>query len=889
MSKTKTRFVCQKCGHEALRWLGRCPDCGSWNSMTEEMVVDQPARAASFAVESAPPQPITEVTLDDHQRVRCGIEEFDRVLGGGAVPGSVVLIGGDPGIGKCVTADTRLIDPQSGALRAITDWRAGTYPVLAVEEEALQVRPAVVASFHERGVRPVVRVRTKLGRSLRSTPEHPVLTPDGWRPVNELSPGSRVASPRALPYFGSDRMPEHEVRLIAYILSDGHAHGQIGVTSALPEVGRDHMSRCGRSVPDEAALDRLARAAGVPLSELAPQARNLADAKTPVARFLERVGLRFLHAAEKAVPGCIFRLTREQLALFLRVLFTCDGSVFVHEHGQPALSYCTISRRLAEDVQHLLLRFGFVARCRTRQSRVAGRPYVAYEITLHGVAEVQRFLEVIGINGREVACQRIAAMQPAHGASTWRDTIPTGERFWGALDVATASASFREVSHRAGVTLRNRRREGPLCRATVAAVADAFPEPRLHALAYGDVYWDEIASITPDGEAPVFDLSVPGAANFVANDLIVHNSTLLTSVSARLAESQGPTLYVTGEESIQQVKMRADRLDALSEHLLLAAETDVERVEAHVQRLHPRFLVVDSIQTVFDPALTSAPATVSQVRSCCARLTRMAKTTGTTVFLVGHVTKEGTIAGPRVLEHMVDTVLYFEGDRFQAHRILRGVKNRFGSTDEIGIFEMRETGLVEVTNASELMLAQRPAHGPGSAVLAIIEGSRALLVEVQALVSRSYLTSPRRMATGVDYNRACMIMAILEKRCGLRMADKDVYVNVAGGLRVQEPAADLAIAVALGSSYRNLPVDPQVVVAGEVGLAGEVRAVQQTDKRLKEAARLGFRQALVAGANGQAPAGMEIRRVATVSEALALALASGPDGDEDTFLDPADS
>jgi DNA repair protein RadA/Sms len=276
-----------------------------------------------------------------------------------------------------------------------------------------------------------------------------------------------------------------------------------------------------------------------------------------------------------------------------------------------------------------------------------------------------------------------------------------------------------------------------------------------------------------------------------------------------------------------------------------------------------------------DSGIASASATVSQVRACTSRLMRLAKTTHTTVFIVGHVTKEGTIAGPRVLEHIVDTVLYFEGDRFQAHRILRAVKNRFGSTDELGIFEMGEGGLTEVTNASEILLQERPAHGPGSAVVAVIEGSRPLLVEIQALVAHSYLTSPRRMTTGVDPNRTSMILAVLEKRTGLRMADKDVYVNVAGGLKLVEPAVDLGIALALASSYREQPVDPLLVVAGEVGLAGEVRAVQQTDKRLKEAERLGFERAITARTLGRRPAlktTLKLQPVSTLRDALALAL-----------------
>jgi DNA repair protein RadA/Sms len=369
---------------------------------------------------------------------------------------------------------------------------------------------------------------------------------------------------------------------------------------------------------------------------------------------------------------------------------------------------------------------------------------------------------------------------------------------------------------------------------------------------------------------------VPGSLVLIGGDPGVGKSTMMTQAAHQLSAKQGRTLYVTGEESVQQVKLRAERLGAASAKLYLVAETEIDAIEAHVTSLKPRFVVVDSIQTMHDASLTSAPATVSQVRTCTARLMRLAKSTHTTVFLVGHVTKEGAIAGPRVLEHMVDTVLYFEGDRFQAYRILRAVKNRFGSTDELGIFEMGESGLREVEGASELLLAERSTHSPGSVVTCIIEGTRPLLVEVQALVAPSYLPSPRRVTTGVDHNRTAMILAVLEKRVGLRMGDKDVYVNVAGGLKLVEPAVDLAVALAVVSSHRDIPVDEALVVAGEVGLAGEVRAVQQMDKRLKEAERLGFTRALVAGRSRATPAGgnakLQIEKVDSLREAVQLAL-----------------
>lgn len=381
---------------------------------------------------------------------------------------------------------------------------------------------------------------------------------------------------------------------------------------------------------------------------------------------------------------------------------------------------------------------------------------------------------------------------------------------------------------------------------------------------------------------------VPGSLVLLGGDPGIGKSTLLMQASGQLARGAGRVLYATGEESAQQVKLRAERLGTLAPDLYLSAETQIDVIEAHTLNLKPAFLIVDSIQTVHDPEIGSAPGTVSQVRTCCARLMRLAKSTHTTIFIVGHVTKEGTIAGPRVLEHMVDTVLYFEGDRLQAYRILRGVKNRFGSTDEIGLFEMSDAGLREVAGASELFLSQRGEQGPGSAVAAIIEGTRPLLVEVQALVSRSFLSSPRRTTTGIDYNRACMILAVLEKRCGLRLSDKDVYVNVAGGLKVVEPAVDLAIAVALASSFRDQPVDPGVVVAGEIGLSGEVRSVNQSDRRLREAQRMGFsRMVLPDGSRTNPAEGIALSEVRTLKEAIDGALGSRYTAppDEDLFTE----
>jgi DNA repair protein RadA/Sms len=367
---------------------------------------------------------------------------------------------------------------------------------------------------------------------------------------------------------------------------------------------------------------------------------------------------------------------------------------------------------------------------------------------------------------------------------------------------------------------------------------------------------------------------VAGSLILIGGDPGIGKSTLLIQVANNLSTSAGRVLYVSGEESAEQIKLRSNRIGISSRELLIASETNINGIEHYVSNVEPAYVVVDSIQTMYDPELSSAPGTVSQVRSCTNALAKIAKSAGIPVFIVGHVTKEGSLAGPRVLEHMVDTVLYFEGDRHHCYRVLRAVKNRFGSTDELGIFEMRESGLEEVPNPSEALLAERPHHGTGSVVTSTMEGTRPILVEIQALVAPSYFTSPRRTCTGVDYNKTLMILAVLEKRVGLSLGNKDVYVNAAGGVRIIEPAADLAIALAVASSLTDCSVDFGTVVLGEIGLAGEVRTVGQVEKRLKEASRLGFERAIIAGRSAaklNRSMGIEMIGVDSVSTAIEVA------------------
>jgi DNA repair protein RadA/Sms len=368
---------------------------------------------------------------------------------------------------------------------------------------------------------------------------------------------------------------------------------------------------------------------------------------------------------------------------------------------------------------------------------------------------------------------------------------------------------------------------------------------------------------------------VPGSIVLIGGEPGIGKSTLVMQTCAALANTVGRVLYVSGEESTRQIKMRADRMGLQAEELFLITETNLADIMEHVNQLDPSIVVIDSIQTVYTEESESSPGSVSQVRECAARLQMLAKTSGICVFLIGHVTKEGAIAGPRVLEHIVDTVLYLEGDQFQAFRLLRGVKNRFGATSEVGVFEMTALGMMEVPNPSEAFLAERVVNAPGTAIAVTMEGTRPLLVEMQALTSPSTFGNPRRTPNGVDMNRLLLVSAVLTKRFGLRLHEHDIFVNIIGGLKIDEPASDLAMAISMASSYYEKAVPQDMAFIGEIGLSGELRAVSQIGARLFEASKMGFKRVMIPKMRrevGDAPVGLKLVQVRNVGEALAVAV-----------------
>ena len=368
---------------------------------------------------------------------------------------------------------------------------------------------------------------------------------------------------------------------------------------------------------------------------------------------------------------------------------------------------------------------------------------------------------------------------------------------------------------------------------------------------------------------------VPGSLILIGGDPGIGKSTLLLQVSGQLSATGGKVLYVSGEESASQIKMRADRLVVNSDHLYLYPETDMASIRANIEEMQPDYVVIDSVQTMQAPGIESAIGSVSQIRAVTGELMQIAKTNGITIFVVGHVTKGGAIAGPKILEHMVDTVLYFEGDLHHTYRILRAVKNRFGSTNELGIFEMREGGLYEVANPSEIFLEERLKDATGSAIVVSMEGTRPILVEVQALISPSVFGNAQRTSSGLDRNRVALLMAVLEKRANLMLQNQDAFLKAAGGVKLDEPAIDLAIAMSIASSYRDTATEPSDCFVGEVGLTGEIRRVSRIESRVAEAKKLGFKRIFVPKNNMQgwkAPEGIQVVGVSTLRQALKLAL-----------------
>ncbi len=873
MAKTRSKYVCQNCGRQTPRYFGRCPSCGEFNTMVEEVTEvskggkDKPR----VVLPHSQPQRLSEVSTEQGHRLVVPIGEFNRVLGGGIVPGSIILIGGEPGIGKCV--DEHTLIPTDRGLLAINQLKpakseAGFFALEVGIQSVDGLRQT--SHFYDSGVSPTKRIQTRMGFQLKATYSHPILTltTNGekcWKRMDEFALGDYVAIQRHGAVWGNvtqlpkliykptpnsiepqlpDQLDSELSYILGLIVGDGCITGgkSVQLTTNDPEI-IGYFRKWADSISLHMGISQKQNTTAL----------SCRITNRFLVQWLQHIGMSLTTAHKKAVPTCILQSTCANVRAFLQGLFDTDGSA--HRLG---VEFCSTSKQLAQQVHLLLLQFGIIGKLRFKPNQYDG----SWIIQMQG-NNARTFYDKIGF--RLERKQGRSVLLPST-ANANLDVIP----YLPLLDYERLSGSRKEGAPRRA--LKRYLRGGRTISYPIARrYLNTYPE--LTELIEPEFFWDEIIELEDSGLAQCYDLTVPDTHTFVANGIVSHNSTLILQACAVIAEHVGRVLYISGEESVQQIKMRADRMGLQSDELFLLTETNLGDIFEQVNRVDPTVLVIDSIQTVYTEESESSPGSVSQVRECASRLQMLAKTTGVSVFMIGHVTKEGSIAGPRVLEHIVDTVLYLEGDPFQAFRLLRSVKNRFGATSEVGVFEMSGLGMIEVPNPSEAFLAERVANAPGTTIAVTMEGTRPLLVELQALTSPTSFGNARRTPNGVDYNRLLLITAVLMKRLGLKLHEQDIFINVVGGMKIDEPASDLAMALAMASSYYDKPAPSDMVFIGEIGLSGELRAVAQLAARLNEAAKLGFKRALIPTLRRKLddiPQGIKLVEVRHVGEAMAI-------------------
>jgi DNA repair protein RadA/Sms len=865
---------CRICGTE----YDDCPENNFCKACANPNVLPAKSKRTEARERSrSEPVDVLDVRLVDQPRISTCFPGLDASLGGGLVVDSAVLIFGDPGIGKCCHVSTRVVDPVTGAYGRLGDRAHNPGHVVSLDQDTLCLVPVPVARFIPNGIKPLVRVVTALGRELRVTAEHPFLTWRGWLPASALRKGDRLASPTGLPFFGAREMPEEEIRLIAYLLGDGSTlDGKVSVAASLPEIVRDMYriaAHFGCRISDYGKPGNASREYRV-VHEHGPQ-------ENPALEYVRALGMGEKAAARKSIPACIFELRRPLLTMFLHALFSTDGSVNVSsDDQQPKVSYATTSRCLAEEVQHLLLRFGFVARLRTKPSTYKGEPYTSYEVEFMGVPEVKRFLDEIGLDGRDEAQARIAGLPDPGRPSTRSDTIPTGQAFWDRVDRANAAmGDGRRLRLRCGVQPGDRkggRADTPLARTTVCRMADSLRDPWLDALAHGDVYWDEVVEeAVPAGEGEVGDLEVPPHADFVAGDLVIHNSTVLMQLAANFVGQHLTVLYVTGEESQTQVASRAIRLGLRRRGVHLLESNSLAEAAAAIRRFRPNIVIADSAQTISDENVSGAEGAASQIRAVASTLGRLCKQQRACLIMVGHVNKEGGAAGPKTLEHLVDVLVLLLGQRAGGPRTFLPVKNRFGPSGTPCVLEMGPKGLTEVQNAAVDLLGERAVGEPGSVVYVDASMTVPMLVEIEALVARNAAVTgdggARRDFDGVGKARIPRILARLANDATIDLARRDVDISAASISKqdLDDESVDLAIAAAVASSARNEALAPDIVVFGAIGVSGRVKAVDRCRDRLEAALKLGFTRALIPKENvrrHEVPKGMRVCGIATVRD-----------------------
>lgn len=842
--KDRPTHRCAECGGTVAKWVGQCPQCSAWGSIAE--AAGSRVQLAAGRV-SAPARPIGEIDVEAARARPTGVDELDRVLGGGLVPGGVVLLAGEPGVGKALALDTPVATPEGwttmgevepgdqvfGADGRPTTVLATTTPMLGrpcyrltfsdgstvvadaqhqwettTRRERLRPRPATIRSTRE------IFGSLRVGTDARANHAIRVAKPLQCEKANLPIPPYTLGAWLGDGTSGGAIITSTDSEILLRIEAEGVLVEQrktpLLYSLRLPGPARRWLHPrtcevCGTWFVPGRARTRVCGPACIPAirGTDAPRPEPGCDnCGRPIWAVDGHRGqcvtcsdaltlkgrLRLLELLDdKHIPPIYLRASEEQRRALLAGLLDTDG--FVSRAG--AIQLALTNQRLADDAYELIVSLGYKA------SRTSKR-----------------------VQGRSEA-----------SSTCFITSFTTPDK----VVRLTRKAARISGGHRATQQLRY------------------------------------LVAVQPVASVPVRCLQVDAADQLflVGRSLIpTHNSTLLSAVSAKAARNSGPVLYVTGEESAAQVRLRAERTGDLAPNLWLAAETDLSAVIAHVDAVQPEMLVVDSVQTIASSHADGTAGGVTQVRAVAAALIGLAKERGIATVLVGHVTKDGAIAGPRLLEHLVDVVLHFEGERHSPMRLVRAVKNRFGPADEVGCFTMNDSGIEGLVDPSGVFLSDRGSPAAGTCVTVTLEGRRPMLAEVQALVAPTPAVNPRRAVSGLDSARVAMVLAIVERRCGIKLAGSDVYTATVGGMRLTEPSADLAVALAVTSAVhdRALPVD--VLAVGELGLSGEVRRVASVQRRLAEAARLGFRRAIGPVGIGEAPPGMRVFEVANLWQAL---------------------
>ena len=840
MSNSTSIFVCQQCGEDYPKWFGKCPNCGEWNSLVETAVFNKKIKGSKNSKNSSSGYvlktvKLTEIAADKMSRIGTKLSELDRSLGGGLVPGQVVLLAGEPGIGKCVV-DTTFVSTNIGLKKiwqlqpknaqvGFTEYKIGLQSLNGCETSS---------HFYKSNLLPTKRFNTRMGFGLQGSYEHPLLTlsklgEKTWTTINDLKIGDYVAVQRHGSLWGNtDTLPKFKFKTKTNAISPSfptslnldmaYCLGLLVGDGGLTDFGHVNLTTKDQYVAEK--FENWIESLGLKVYR-PPKKDRLVINSIIFHRWLLHLGFKRNLSINKSIPDLILSSPKVIVRSFLQGLFDTDGSSNVNPKGSMpgAIQYCSASEELAKTVHLLLLQFGIVGKLRFRINNKHG----AWIIDILG-NNARLFYDRIKF---QLLRKQIAFRLLPVKSNNNLDLVP----YLPPCDINQIPNSIRSDRR----YLQGIRQASYQKLRTISMYV-----PEIIPLLDPEFYWDKVTDIFESGVTRCYDFCIPKTHSFVTNGIVSHNSTVLLQLANKLQN----VYYILGEESSNQVAIRAKRLGINNKSIQFLESTDVDDILDLLGKTQDKLsvVIVDSIQTMTTSDLSGVAGSVGQVRESAFRLIRFAKSRNIPVILVGHVTKEGAVAGPSVLMHMVDTVLWFEGDKSLTVRMLRAIKNRFGPTDEVGIFTMEDKGLVSVTDPEKLFLEDQKLNVPGSVITAVMEGTRPILVEVQGLVVPTKLPIPRRVASGFDAKRLEMILAVLTRRADISLYDMDVFVNIAGGIKAKDTGIDLAVALALASSFFDKAISSKTLAIGEVGLLGEIRQVMGQEKRIKEAKRLGYKE-----------------------------------------------